>query len=44
MIKITPSIKNGKLTMEIPCGQKLIQTTKSFNREIISIQSILDVK
>ncbi|KAL6491678.1 60S ribosomal protein L5 [Orobanche gracilis] len=27
--KAAPSIKNGKLAMEIPCGQKLIQTQRS---------------
>ncbi|KAF3665229.1 60S ribosomal protein L5, mitochondrial [Capsicum annuum] len=27
--KTTPSIKNGKLAMEIPCGQKLIQTQRA---------------
>lgn len=27
--KAAPSIKNGKLAMEIPCGQKLIQTQRA---------------
>lgn len=27
--KTAPSIKNGKLAMEIPCGQKLIQTQRA---------------
>ncbi|GFP82770.1 60S ribosomal protein l5 mitochondrial [Phtheirospermum japonicum] len=26
--KATPSIKSGKLAMEIPCSQKLIQTQR----------------
>ncbi|PHT32455.1 60S ribosomal protein L5, mitochondrial [Capsicum baccatum] len=31
--KTTPSIKNGKLAMEIPCGQKLIQTQRASTRK-----------
>ncbi|KAL6495997.1 ribosomal protein L5 [Orobanche hederae] len=35
--KAAPSIKNGKLAMEIPCGQKCLQTQRSSTGELFQL-------
>lgn len=40
--KTTPSIKNGKLVMEIPCDQKLIQTQRNSTGKSFQSNSFLE--